>query len=518
MDGDLQILPVISGKIEEASVYDAAKEVPLAWKCPEIQRTHDLDCGCDIPHTLRCSGNIHGLEILAAGLRNSTYPVSLLDCTLNNVTFLSDAKIFDAISLHGLVISSGEIKRVHRLAFTGMKNGLEALGLPNNKLSTVPASSIAPLITLDRLDLSNNQIKALTSTDFATLSSLTYLELSDNKITSISPLSFANLRKLQYLKLKGNRLGDFPTSLQSILYCRSLTDLDLRSNSLRGPLTKQLLPKLPLLQTLNLDKNLLTSVQNGALEKYTSLKSLSLRQNQIDVLQDHAFAGLSRLQILDLAHNGIVAISGASLQHLPQLVTLDLTHNFLRALTADMVAPLPSIGEIRLDGNDITLIAAAAVEKFKPNHSLSLRENPLNCDCTLRPFANWLKNSSNSVGAVCSTPLQLAGAPVTDLSVESLTCDDPSPAQEDLSPDVVDQIESVSNSNNVSGIRDVSDKVALKKVDLTGDYSLVLNWKIDLDQYYCDALFIYRETRTSEILIDHLPVSCDNLFLFTSHY
>lgn len=455
------ILPVIAGKIEAASVYDAAKEVALAWKCPEIKHTDDLDCGCDIPHTLRCSGNIHGLEILAQGLKNSTHSVSLLDCTLShNVTFLSDAKIFDGISLHGLVISSGEIKRVHRLAFTGMKNGLEALGLPNNKLSVVPTSSIAPLVQLDRLDLSNNQIKALTSTDFSTLSQLTYLELSDNKITSISPRSFVNLRQLQYLKLKGNRLGDFPTSLQSILYCRSLTDLDLRSNTLRGPLTKQLIPKLPLLETLNLDRNLITSVQNGALEKFTNLKSLSLRQNQIDVLQDHAFAGLSRLQLLDLAHNGIVAISGASLQHLPQLVTLDLTHNFLRALTADMVAPLPSISEIRLDGNDISLIAEGAVEKLKANQSLSLRENPLNCDCTMRPFANWLRNgSTSSVGAVCSTPLQLAGAPVTDLAVESLTCDDPSSTQDDLNPETVDQIESMSNSNNVSDIRDVSDKV-----------------------------------------------------------
>ena len=443
--------------MESAAVYDASKEAALVWKCPEIKHTDDLECGCDIPHTLRCSGNIHGLEILAAGLRNSTYPVSLLDCTLNNVTFLSDAKIFEGISLHGLVISSGDIKRVHRLAFTGMKNGLEALGLPNNKLSSVPASSIAPLTQLDRLDLSNNQLKTLTSTDFATLTELSYLELSDNKITSISPRSFANLKKLQYLKLKGNRLGDFPTSLQSIFYCRNLTDLDLRSNTLRGPLTKQLIPKLPLLQTLNLDKNLITSVQNGALEKFSNLKSLSLRQNQIDVLQDHAFVGLSRLQVLDLAHNGIVAISGASLQHLPQLIMLDLTHNFLRALTADMVSPIPFTCEIRLDGNDITLITESAVEKL--NHSLSLRENPLNCDCTLRPFASWLKNGSMSVGAVCSTPLQLAGAPVTDLSLESLTCDDASEMHEDFAVDAVEKIETVSHSNNVSDIRDVSDKV-----------------------------------------------------------
>ena len=54
--------------------------------------------------------------------------MSLLDCTLKNVTFLSDARIFENVSLHGLVISSGEIKRVHRAAFLGLKTPLQAIG------------------------------------------------------------------------------------------------------------------------------------------------------------------------------------------------------------------------------------------------------------------------------------------------------------------------------------------------------------------------------------------------------
>lgn len=100
------------------------------WKCPNItENSRFLECGCDMPHTLRCSGDIHGLEQLARGLRASRYSVSLLDCTLKNVTFLSDTRIFENVSLHGLVISSGEIKRVHRLAFLGMKTPLQTLGM-----------------------------------------------------------------------------------------------------------------------------------------------------------------------------------------------------------------------------------------------------------------------------------------------------------------------------------------------------------------------------------------------------
>lgn len=137
------------------------------WKCPNIsENSRYLECGCDLPQTLRCSGDIHGLEQIAYGLRNTKYPVSLLDCTLKNVTFLSDARIFDGVSLHGLVISSGEIKRVHRQTFLGMKIPLLELGLPNNALSIVPSQSLSTLIALQRLDLSNNRIKYLDASDF----------------------------------------------------------------------------------------------------------------------------------------------------------------------------------------------------------------------------------------------------------------------------------------------------------------------------------------------------------------
>lgn len=103
-------------------------DIQNEWRCPNISQSRNLECGCDIPHTLRCSGDIHGLELIASGLRQSPYSVSLLDCTLKNVSFLSDARIFENVSLNGLVISSGEIKRVHRSAFMGLKSPLLALG------------------------------------------------------------------------------------------------------------------------------------------------------------------------------------------------------------------------------------------------------------------------------------------------------------------------------------------------------------------------------------------------------
>lgn len=143
-----------------------------SWKCPNITDNRSLECGCDVPLTLRCSGDVHGLALIAEGLRKSSSFVSILDCTLKNVTVLNEPKIFEGVSLSGLFISSGEIKRVHRSAFNGLKTPLQILGLPNNALNTVPSNSLQQLTSLDRLDLSNNEIKMLSSTDFVVRFSL----------------------------------------------------------------------------------------------------------------------------------------------------------------------------------------------------------------------------------------------------------------------------------------------------------------------------------------------------------
>lgn len=148
--------------------------------------------------------------------------MALLDVSLRNVTFLSDARIFDNVFLRCLIISSGEIKRVHKSAFLGIKGPLLALGLPGNALLSVPWSSLSTLVELERLDLSNNKIKALGTTDLAALVQLEYLDASNNQISSITQRTFSNLRKLEVLKLGGNRLGDYTSSLKALMQCHSL--------------------------------------------------------------------------------------------------------------------------------------------------------------------------------------------------------------------------------------------------------------------------------------------------------
>ncbi|XP_058166456.1 uncharacterized protein LOC131281209 [Anopheles ziemanni] len=483
------------------------------WQCPSVASSDSLECSCDLPHTLRCSGDLHGLEVIADSLRRSPYSVSLLDCTLKNVTTISDANIFQNVSLQGLVISSGEIKRVHRLAFAGIRMPLQALGLPNNALASVPMQSLGSVSQLDRLDLSFNKIKSLQNTDFIAVPKLSYLELSGNQISLISAKSLAPLKSLLHLKLNGNRLGESPASLRALEACVALKELDLHANGIKGPLRNTTLPAIRGLEILYLNKNSISSVHNGALEAYPYLQMLSLRNNQIDVLQDHAFSGLASLQVLDLGHNGIVTISGASLKHLPRLIILDLTHNFLRVLTADVVAPLPALKELRLDGNDISLIAESALVNATQLHSLSLENNPLVCDCTMKPFLQWLAGSriasQDILGAICATPPHLEGAGLLQLAPDTLSCDN-GKVRGDASSDedTFKTIEVMLKlKNNASYVRDIGQEVKLRGVNFTDESDVFLYWLLGTDDYSCRFVYVFHDDDPETILFNS-EVSC----------
>lgn len=134
------------------------------WKCPEVR---NVSCACDLPHTLRCTGGKSTFETVARALRrlSGTSSISLLDCTVQNVGALP-ARLLDGVALHGLVVSSGEIKSVSDAAFDGLAAPLQALGLPNNQLERVPSSALAALGGLERLDLSHNRLHTVHNNSF----------------------------------------------------------------------------------------------------------------------------------------------------------------------------------------------------------------------------------------------------------------------------------------------------------------------------------------------------------------
>lgn len=45
--------------VSSIPIGDATTE----WRCPNITGSRSLECGCDLPHTLRCNGDVHGLTV-----------------------------------------------------------------------------------------------------------------------------------------------------------------------------------------------------------------------------------------------------------------------------------------------------------------------------------------------------------------------------------------------------------------------------------------------------------------------
>ncbi|CAG9863705.1 unnamed protein product [Phyllotreta striolata] len=468
---------------------------PDLWRCPEIDSQPTVECTCDMPHTLRCTGDKTALAIIGETLREkASHSISLLDCTVQNVTSITEP-ILDGVALHGLVISSGVLRKIDKKAFEKLAAPLQALGLPNNKLDNVPTIALQSLPELDRLDLSGNQLVHLDMSSFEGLRNLSFIDVSNNQIATVTPDAFDDLPQLKTLRLRANRLT-MPT-VAKLNPLPTVEQLDLSENSLVGPLGPITFSKMERLDDLQLSHNTLSSIKMGCLRGLTALTSLRLQHNQIDVIEDHAFSHLTGLRTLELAHNRIVAVSGASLAHLQKLTFLDLRHNFLRAVTADLVQPLKCLKTLKLDENDISIVASDA---FKPTtllEHLTLSENPLNCDCSLSDFAEWLTNSTldkdDKSTAVCTTPPHLENGLLAEMPSYTLVCgdDDDTVAAPLSSP--------------------FKAKINLKEFAYDGE-EIRFTWSVedDFTSYTCDAVFIYEEEGPNEVLVESHPVKCNS--------
>ncbi|KAJ8687726.1 hypothetical protein QAD02_023520 [Eretmocerus hayati] len=490
----------------------AGKDVQSAsaWECPEITG-REIECSCDLPHTLRCTGDSTALQVIEEQLRRKEDgkpqpTISLLDVTATGLSALP-ADVLRGVALHGLVLSTGELRRLNERAFS---QPLLALGLPNNLLDAVPTSALSRLPSLQRLDLSHNKLRSLEATAFYGLSNVTYLDLSGNQLSQLTAQALVSMPGLKNLKLRGNRLQS-GVALSALRGLRNLEELDLSSNRLNGPLGPSVLPQMPKLRYLSLAENEIKNVQQGALMGLKNLSSLCLSNNQIDVLEDHAFRHLSSLQRLELAYNNIVAVSSSSLAHLDKLKYLDLTHNYLRSLTADLVVPLRSLEDLRLDDNDITMLTNDLPLSKLRLKSLSLAENPLNCDCSLAEFAKWLAGSSlddrDKFSAVCATPPALENGVLAQVPSSSLLCgggnggSSGSGTAGEVGPSIM------------TSFPLATAQLTLTEFHFEESTGVDLLWRVDPcnERYTCDTLMVYESTDNNKLSqIASRPIHCDS--------
>nr|CAI5867538.1 unnamed protein product [Callosobruchus analis] len=383
----------------------ASAQCPWQREVPELQSAclcsynlgHELSVQCDI---------VNWTTLLTALHRYATAtPVDLLYVNNSTIVELKD-NILEPLKVENIQLSGCKIKKVAHGAFKGQEEHLKNLNLQDNDLTEVPVLALKPLKTLSLLDLSHNKLTKITAGSFETLGKLTTLKLSDNNVTLEDGALRGLEGSLKNLNLKGTRQKDVPRAVQGM---RTLSFLDMSQNSLR---------ELP------------GSQDKKTFEGLDSLTALNLERNLIQTLQEDAFLGVRKtLTSLSLLNNLLPDFPTAALSSLKELRVLDIGFNLLTELPLDAFKGNPSITLLALDGNPLATIPFEALSHL--NHTLrglSLGGRFLHCDCRLAWVINWIRNGDLQVTSrernpqFCGSPPRFRDRGFYSIQIEELGC------------------------------------------------------------------------------------------------
>ncbi|KAK4838271.1 hypothetical protein QYF36_012440 [Acer negundo] len=179
---------------------------------------------------------------------------------------------------------------------------VNALNIPNKKLSGFLHPAIGNLSEIRRLNLKNNNFSGNVPIELFGALNLQSLVLSGNAFSGPVPTQIGNLKYLQVLDLSRNSFrGSIPSS---IVQCTRLKKLLLNQNSFNSSLPDSFGTNLVTLQKINLSFNNLTGLIP---ENFGSLPNLK--------------------DVLDLSHNLFNGPIPASLGKIAERVYIDLSHN-----------------------------------------------------------------------------------------------------------------------------------------------------------------------------------------------
>ncbi|XP_066303429.1 relaxin receptor 2-like [Branchiostoma lanceolatum] len=164
---------------------------------------------------------------------------------------------------------------------------------------------------------------------------------------------------------------------------------------------------------LNLQHNLIESLQNNSLGKLTALQSLNLRGNRIRTLPAGAFKGLTNLRQLYLSENLLESLPAGAFQGLQRLKWLYLQKNELRSLHADVFQGLNSLNWLDLRFNSLQDLPSGVWCDHMPALLwLEMEGNDIEqltpssfTRCSSLTFVNFRNNSLRSIGHDTFTPL-----------------------------------------------------------------------------------------------------------------
>nr|XP_015214361.1 PREDICTED: TLR4 interactor with leucine rich repeats-like [Lepisosteus oculatus] len=199
-----------------------------------------------------------------------------------------------------------------------------------------------------------------------------YLSLGGNFIRSVGTGDFLFYTQLNRLDLQYNVISSIqPRSFESL---KKLKELYLGHNRISF-LVNQSFSGLSNLLYLDLNKNQLSSVQRDAFNGLVNLRKLRLSGNDVSYLPSGLFSDLKMLELLYLEDNRISSLSRNVFKGLGNLRELYLSRNNVTILSGDVFKHLRSLSDIQLDDNAITRIWNGNFLTLSELKTLSLSNN-----------------------------------------------------------------------------------------------------------------------------------------------
>ncbi|ELR62521.1 Extracellular leucine-rich repeat and fibronectin type-III domain-containing protein 1, partial [Bos mutus] len=141
---------------------------------------------------------------------------------------------------------------------------------------------------------------------------------------------------------------------------------------------------------LRLNENRIRSVQYAALSRFGNLTYLNLTKNEIGYIEDGAFSGQFNLQVLQLGYNRLRNLTEGVLRGLGKLEYLYLQANLIEAVAPGAFWECPNIVNVDLSMNRIQRLHSATFAGLARLSVCELYSNPFYCSCELLGFLRWL--------------------------------------------------------------------------------------------------------------------------------
>ncbi|KAM6459261.1 LOW QUALITY PROTEIN: nephrocan-like [Liasis olivaceus] len=323
-------------------------------------------------------------------------------------------------NLEILKLADNLISVLHESDFEGLKK-LRELDIQSNLILVFPFSTFSSLISLQSLTLDGNNMESVPGS--LHLPNLKYLSMKNNKLQSFSRSLFTSLHNLLFLNLNGNLLTDVPSDLLKTLLplklernqlkvlksgdMKQLTNLSklcLSENQLSSVDGVQLLSDLT---RLELPKNQLQTIP---LSLPVTLQKIDFTNNLIESIKAQEFQDLQNLNHLFLDNNVVTTFEDGGLQKCILLSNLAFEQNQFNTIPLkSRTNTFKTSKGVKLWNNKISILDYNLFKHLPHLRYLHLDGNAWNCTCELLQTRSILIKGTEVKAGQCTSPAESQG-------------------------------------------------------------------------------------------------------------